>query len=65
YAPKLYRHMADTLEPLHDRYPHLRRNFSNSVYPTATFNLGPQVVTLEHVDCANLPHGWCSIWAGG
>ncbi|KIJ58989.1 hypothetical protein HYDPIDRAFT_101570, partial [Hydnomerulius pinastri MD-312] len=65
YALKLYRHTADTLEPLYNRYPRLRCNFSNSVYPTATFNLGPQVVTLEHVDCANLPHGWCSIWAGG
>ncbi|KAI0055468.1 hypothetical protein BV25DRAFT_1873088 [Artomyces pyxidatus] len=39
--------------------------FSNNVFPTATFNLGPQAVTLPHRDAANVPYGWCAITALG
>lgn len=41
------------------------RNFDNSVFPTATFNLGPQTVTLEHLDSNNLAFGWCAVTALG
>lgn len=58
--------MSDHLEPLFaDQSLKLRRNFPGSVFPAATFNLGPRVMTYEHVDCRNLAFGWCSIWAGG
>lgn len=65
YAPKLYYSVADSLEAIYNHHPHLRRNYQQSVFPAATFNLGPRVVTLDHLDCQNLPYGWCSIWAGG
>lgn len=66
YAPKLYCYMSDHLEPLFaNESLKLKRNFPGSIFPAATFNLGPRVTTYEHVDCCNLAFGWCSIWAGG
>ncbi|KAG1721304.1 uncharacterized protein EDB91DRAFT_1064451, partial [Suillus paluster] len=37
----------------------------NSVFPAATFNLGPTVVTLNHTDNLNFASGMCSITALG
>ncbi|KAH7908377.1 hypothetical protein BJ138DRAFT_1115901 [Hygrophoropsis aurantiaca] len=65
YAPKLFRFYADHVNPLFNHYPQLRRNFINSIFPAATFNCGPRVVDLEHVDSTNVPYGLCPIWAGG
>ena len=64
YAPKLYRYMSDNLKALFDDQT-LKPNFTGSVFPAATFNMGPRVMTYDHVDCCNLAFGWCSIWAGG
>lgn len=67
FAPKLYKHYAETMNSLVLRHPHLQRgrNFKTSVFPAATFNLGPQTVTLEHLDSSNLSYGWCPITALG
>ncbi|KAF7793621.1 hypothetical protein EIP86_004735 [Pleurotus ostreatoroseus] len=65
YGLKLWFHYARNASKLHDHHPELQRLFPRSVFPTATFNLGPQVATLEHVDSTNLPFGWCAIYASG
>jgi hypothetical protein len=53
------------LEPLYAKMPQLRRNFINSVFPTAAFNFGPNVWTFKHRDRLNCPFGWCAIQALG
>ncbi|KAJ7136896.1 hypothetical protein C8R44DRAFT_608196 [Mycena epipterygia] len=65
YAPKLWRYFADTLRALFEHHPGLQHNFSNSIFPACTFNLGPNVVTDEHADLNNLVHGLCGITSGG
>ncbi|KAJ3523318.1 hypothetical protein NM688_g8750 [Phlebia brevispora] len=65
FTPKLYRHYCRVIGKLHDHHPGLHQNFSNSVFPAASFNLGPQVVTFEHVDSGNLPNGLCAITSLG
>ncbi|KAF8452155.1 hypothetical protein L210DRAFT_3384777, partial [Boletus edulis BED1] len=35
------------------------------LFPTAMFNCGDQVVTLEHIDNTKLPFGPCAIFACG
>ncbi|KAH9849136.1 hypothetical protein C2E23DRAFT_738068 [Lenzites betulinus] len=65
YAPRLHKYYDDTMEALLAKHPHLRRNFTNSVFAAATFNLGPQTVTFRHTDHQNLPAGWCAITALG
>ncbi|KAI0055550.1 hypothetical protein BV25DRAFT_1873084 [Artomyces pyxidatus] len=64
-APKLYRYYEDNDEQLLRAHPTLHMPFDNSVHTAATFNLGPQTVTTEHVDSGNLPFGWCAIAALG
>ncbi|KAF7319240.1 hypothetical protein HMN09_00261400 [Mycena chlorophos] len=53
--------------PLFERYPWLRRIFERnvSVFPSCTFNFGPQTVTIPHLDLLNLAWGWCFITALG
>ncbi|KAJ7431724.1 hypothetical protein FB451DRAFT_1381385 [Mycena latifolia] len=65
YAPKLWRYYVDTLRLLFQHHEGLQHNFSNSVFPTATFNLPPGAVTDEHIDFNNLIHGLCGITSGG
>ncbi|KAF8121002.1 hypothetical protein EV363DRAFT_1406672 [Boletus edulis] len=65
YAPKLYEEYRSNLSQLFAEYPHLEQIFPNSVFPTATFNCGPRVVTLDHVDNTNVPFGFCAIFACG
>ncbi|KAF8172376.1 hypothetical protein K438DRAFT_1611990, partial [Mycena galopus ATCC 62051] len=65
YAPKLYRHQHITLKGLFDRQPELEQPFPNSVFPTVTFNLGPEVVTPEHLDMLNNPSGLCAVTSAG
>ncbi|KIJ69921.1 hypothetical protein HYDPIDRAFT_77658 [Hydnomerulius pinastri MD-312] len=65
YAPRLYQQYHEQLGQLFGHHPHLVRIFNNSIFPAATFNCGPQVVTSEHVDSTNIPYGLCPIWAGG
>jgi hypothetical protein len=65
YVPKLYQYQATTMKGFGHRQPELERPFANSVYPTATLNLGPNVVTPEHVDMLNNPFGMCAITSNG
>ncbi|KAI0669308.1 hypothetical protein C8Q78DRAFT_977900, partial [Trametes maxima] len=64
-APRMHAYYQETLQALEEDDPTLRRNFQNSAFACATFNLGPQVVTVEHADSFNLPAGWCAIHAIG
>lgn len=65
YVPKLYRLYRTTMKDLLKRQPELQRPFANSVYPTATFNLGPDVVTPCHLDMLNNPFGMCAVTSAG
>ncbi|KAJ7712321.1 hypothetical protein B0H16DRAFT_1342676, partial [Mycena metata] len=65
FAPKLFSDYVTILEPLFDSDPDLHLNFTNSILPSVTFNLGPQSVTFEHVDHLNRPFGWCVITNNG
>ncbi|KAI9069791.1 hypothetical protein FKP32DRAFT_1559038, partial [Trametes sanguinea] len=65
FAPRLHAHYRDTLNTLCARDLKLRRNFSNSSFSCATFNMGPNTITNIHTDYLNLPWGWCSITAIG
>ncbi|KAJ7666307.1 hypothetical protein B0H17DRAFT_898850, partial [Mycena rosella] len=65
YAPKLYRYYCLILKALFERQPGLVHNFTNSIFPAATFNCGPDAVTVEHLDFLNLSHGFCGITSGG
>jgi hypothetical protein len=65
YLPKLYQYQAITMKGLSRSQPELERPFANSVYPTATLNLGPNIVTPEHVDMLNNPFGMCAITSNG
>jgi hypothetical protein len=65
WAPKLFKYYSDNLEALCDHHPELERNFSNSVWTTATFNFGPRTTCYPHKDAANLAYGFCAITALG
>ncbi|EIW56591.1 uncharacterized protein TRAVEDRAFT_49410 [Trametes versicolor FP-101664 SS1] len=65
FAPRLHGYYSTTLNALCAKHPTLRPNFSNNVFGTATFNLGPRTVSYAHVDQKNLPWGWCTITAAG
>ncbi|KAJ6541962.1 hypothetical protein B0H10DRAFT_2392114 [Mycena sp. CBHHK59/15] len=45
--------------------PGLIHNFSNSIFPTVTFNCGPDMVTFDHRVSLNLANGLCGITCGG
>ncbi|KJA21981.1 hypothetical protein HYPSUDRAFT_139683, partial [Hypholoma sublateritium FD-334 SS-4] len=68
YAPKLYADYQLHLDTLFSsNLPNLDRLFPAhvSVFPTAAFNVGPNVWTYKHRDTQNLPYGWCAIHALG
>ncbi|KAF8145452.1 hypothetical protein K438DRAFT_1630172 [Mycena galopus ATCC 62051] len=65
YAPKLYHSYCQTMCSLLKCQPELKRPFKNSVFPTATFNLGPDVVTPRHLDMLNNALGFCAVTSGG
>ncbi|KAJ7699405.1 hypothetical protein B0H16DRAFT_1349266 [Mycena metata] len=65
FAPKLFCDYITYLQPLFDHDPNLRHNFTNSIFPAVTFNLGPQSVTFGHVDHLNRPDGWCVVTNDG
>ncbi|TDL13448.1 hypothetical protein BD410DRAFT_699143, partial [Rickenella mellea] len=65
FAPRLYRYYSTTMNAIFSSNPTLRRNFTNSAFPSTTFNFGPMVATVPHFDTANLSFGWCSITALG
>ncbi|KAJ7081794.1 hypothetical protein B0H15DRAFT_734217, partial [Mycena belliarum] len=65
FAPKMFKTYVDDLGALHKHIPSLQSNFTNSVYPAVTFNLGPHSVSFDHLDYHNNPFGWCGITSGG
>ncbi|KAI0039137.1 hypothetical protein FA95DRAFT_1504596, partial [Auriscalpium vulgare] len=65
YGPRLFASCKETVQGVRDEDPTLAPPFSNSVFPTATFNFGPQVATRLHRDHLNVPYGWCSVTAFG
>lgn len=65
YAPKIYRHCADSLQKILDKYPDCEQPLDNTVFPTVTFNLGPQTVAWGHVDSQNAAQGFCPVNSAG
>ncbi|KAI0037664.1 hypothetical protein FA95DRAFT_1506705 [Auriscalpium vulgare] len=65
YYPKAYLDMCKRLTSLYESQPELKRNFSNSAYPTVSFNMGPETVTDLHNDCTNYPGLPCALTALG
>ncbi|KAJ7099021.1 hypothetical protein C8R44DRAFT_642671 [Mycena epipterygia] len=65
FAPKIFKQYVTDLQALFENQPTLNLNFTNSIFPAATFNLGPQAVTFDHLDYHNNPFGWCGITNGG
>ncbi|KAJ7602953.1 hypothetical protein DFH06DRAFT_1022896, partial [Mycena polygramma] len=65
YLPKLYKDYAETMRGIYEAQPELERLFANSVFPAATWNLGPDVVTAGHTDMLNAPYGVCPITSAG
>ncbi|KAJ6484705.1 hypothetical protein C8R45DRAFT_803409, partial [Mycena sanguinolenta] len=65
YQPKLYQHQRATLRGILQAQPELSHPFRNSVFPSVTFNLGPQVITAEHIDFLNNPYGMCAVTSAG
>ncbi|KAK6974302.1 hypothetical protein R3P38DRAFT_2812048 [Favolaschia claudopus] len=61
WAPKLFKDYATDLGDLFAHNPKLRHNFTNSIFPSVTFNVGPQSASFEHLDDKNRALGWCSI----
>ncbi|TFY73063.1 hypothetical protein EWM64_g10949 [Hericium alpestre] len=61
YAPKVYAYYVENFEKLCHQFPSLKWPFQNSIFPTSTFNLGPATICHDHIDCTNVPHGWCVI----
>ncbi|KAI0039910.1 hypothetical protein FA95DRAFT_1503572 [Auriscalpium vulgare] len=64
-APRMYRHLDEVLGDIRKNDPSLRKPFSNSVFPVATFNFGPSATTVPHRDSRNVPYGWCAVTALG
>ncbi|KAJ2914909.1 hypothetical protein MD484_g5504, partial [Candolleomyces efflorescens] len=64
-APELFRHYGAELGALFQRYPSLKTNFTNSIFPAASFNCGPQSISNSHFDSGNLSFGLCALTALG
>ncbi|KAI0054533.1 hypothetical protein BV25DRAFT_1762217, partial [Artomyces pyxidatus] len=64
-APRLFEHYEEVVSRAQGAQPGLEKPFKNSVFPTATFNFGPQAVTYCHKDHLNVPYGWCAVTALG
>ncbi|KAG6849652.1 hypothetical protein H0H93_006573, partial [Arthromyces matolae] len=65
WAPNLYQYYSLQLNALWNHMPNLRRIFPRSIFPSATFNFGPNVWTYRHRDVMNCPFGWCAVQALG
>ncbi|KAJ7122023.1 hypothetical protein C8R43DRAFT_900074, partial [Mycena crocata] len=65
FAPKLFDDYLINLQALFESQPELRLNFTNSIFPTATFNLGPQSVSFDHFDHHNRAMGLCAVTNNG
>ncbi|EEC00037.1 hypothetical protein MPER_00118, partial [Moniliophthora perniciosa FA553] len=65
WAPELYNLYCDYDRCLREQHPDLTPNFTNSIWACATYNFGPETVTVQHVDHLNYILGWCAITALG
>lgn len=65
YAPKLYRDYATKLDAIFEKYPELHYNWNQSVFACASFNFGPNALSLPHRDHGNRAAGWCPIYCDG
>ncbi|KAL0957335.1 hypothetical protein HGRIS_001143 [Hohenbuehelia grisea] len=65
WFPNLYKYYCKYMETLYKARPTLYANFNGSIFPCATFNLGPQVCTFRHRDVHNLAFGLCAFTALG
>lgn len=65
YNPKLFAYCKQHVTKLHQDDPTLKRNFNNSVYTGATFNLGPQAFCFGHFDGHNSVKVRCAITSMG
>jgi hypothetical protein len=65
FAPKMAREYIDDLRTLFQHHPELRHNYRNSIFPAATYNLGPRTVTFNRVDGLNRAGGLCAVTTGG
>lgn len=61
----MYKSYEEQLLKLYTHHPELVRNFTNSIFPAATFNMGPNTVSLGHTDAGNVPGGMCALTALG
>ncbi|KAI0037552.1 hypothetical protein FA95DRAFT_1506830 [Auriscalpium vulgare] len=64
-APRLFGHLDQVVEDAGAHNPLLKKPFLRSVFPMATFNFGPQALTVPHRDSKNVPFGWCAVTALG
>ncbi|KZV74672.1 hypothetical protein PENSPDRAFT_647872 [Peniophora sp. CONT] len=60
-----YEHTCDRMRELHDLLPDLKFPFPNCVYPSVTFNGGPQTATYEHADTSHNPGTPSMVFACG
>ncbi|KAJ3543867.1 hypothetical protein NMY22_g2982 [Coprinellus aureogranulatus] len=60
-APRVFRRYAEDLGQLFENDSSLKWNFANSIFPACGFNCGPQCVTVDHFDHANLSWGLCVV----
>jgi len=65
WAPGLHKLYSETLSALKTEHPNLEFPRDPSVFPAATYNLGPSTATYPHQDFANLAYSWCAITALG
>lgn len=63
YGRKHYEYVKETVENIRKELPALRQPYDEAVgvYPSRSFNLGPQTMSSPHKDVANLASSWCSI----
>ncbi|KAF8071454.1 hypothetical protein FPV67DRAFT_1447013 [Lyophyllum atratum] len=67
-APRIYEDIAVHLAVLMfagKKRDQFQANFSSSVYPAGTFNLGPETVTVLHNDGKNSRYNLCAVTVGG
>ncbi|KAI0039505.1 hypothetical protein FA95DRAFT_1504082, partial [Auriscalpium vulgare] len=65
HRPSLFLHVDDVVAGAMAQDASLEKAFEKSVFPTITFNFGPQALTKPHRDFKNIPYGWCAVTALG
>ncbi|KAJ7834684.1 hypothetical protein B0H13DRAFT_1653136, partial [Mycena leptocephala] len=65
FAPKMAKEYIKDLKTLFEKHPELHHNYRNSIFPAATYNLGPRTATFNHLDALNRPDGLCALTTGG